>query len=191
MLIFVHTNCWDTRDYLFNIAFILLWAVNQEISHDRAALHHGIDIELLHRWGLLAPFSLFFSSFFILFFSFIPDNYHQYKICMFVCMYTYIHVYVCIYKDINNARELHSLQRSLFQKSLPVTPSHDKNQGSYYRRYYKIFTLRFVLCFLCCRYMVFTKSCIAILTNASVQMAGRGILLACFIGSSQGIYSLF
>lgn len=132
--------------------------------------------------------------FFILFFSFIPDNYHQYKICMFVCMYTYIHVYVCIYKDINNAntaRELHSLQRNLFQKSLPVKPSHDKNQGSYYRRYYKIFTLRFVLCFLCCRYMVFTKSCIAILTNASVQMAGRGILLACFIGSSQGIYSLF
>lgn len=43
MLVFVHANCWDTRDYLFNIAFILLGAVSQQISCDRAALPHGIE----------------------------------------------------------------------------------------------------------------------------------------------------
>lgn len=108
-------------------------------------------------------------------------------------------VYVCVsvYTDkwdtsnANIARELHSW-RSLFQKSFPFEPSHDKS-GGIDDRTCDISQRDECVCSLLSLLQVHAiyEVAAAILTNALLQMAGRGIVLVCFGGSSQGFYSLF
>lgn len=137
---------WGARDDLSNSAFICLKLSTRKSVMTELLFVMAQNIELLYRLGRLVLFIVFYSIF-SLFLTVTTGIRSVVWVCVHTCMF------MCI--SVTSARELRSLWRSLFPKSFPVKPSHNKEQGVYYRRYYKVFGWGFA--FASCKYMVLTR----------------------------------